>query len=78
MRLKANFAPWLFLFPALFIYLMVIVLPSLYSLVLSFFDWNGVSADKKFVGLGNYISLITEDTVFRTALKNNLIWLIAA
>lgn len=78
MRLKAKILPWLFLFPALFIYLMVIVVPSLYSLVLSFFDWNGVSPDKKFVGLGNYIYLLTEDNVFQTALKNNLIWLVGS
>ena len=57
---------------------MVIVVPSLYSLVLSFFDWNGVSPDKKFVGLGNYIYLLTEDNVFQTALKNNLIWLVGS
>ncbi|GIP57093.1 sugar ABC transporter permease [Paenibacillus woosongensis] len=74
MKLKA-WKPWTFLLPALLIYLAVIVAPSLYTLQLSFYKWNGISPDKQFVGLQNYIYLLTEDTVFQTALKNNVLWL---
>lgn len=67
--------PWLFLLPALIIYLTVIFVPSLYTLFLSFFSWNGVAPHKDFVGLDNYIDLFTKDTVFPRALKNNLQWM---
>lgn len=77
MRLKA-WKPWTFLLPALLIYLVVIVVPSLYTLQLSFYRWNGISPEKTFVGLQNYVYLLTEDTVFGTALRNNVLWLIGS
>ncbi len=73
-----RWKPWFFLMPALLIYLIVILFPSLYTLFLSFFSWNGVSPDRKFVGFENYIYLFTKDTIFPTALKNNLLWMIGS
>lgn len=70
--------PWLFLLPALLIYLTVIFVPSLYTLYLSFFNWNGVTPDKEFVGLQNYVDLIVKDSVFPRALKNNLLWMLGS
>lgn len=66
--------PWLFVAPALIIYLTVIFCPALYTLYLSFFEWNGVATDKVFVGIQNYSALLTSDTVFLKALQNNLLW----
>ena len=73
--MKEKFKTGLLLFPALFIYIIVVVFPTVYSLFLSFCDWNGLGA-KKFVGLKNYIQLFTSDSVFYTALRNNIIWII--
>lgn len=73
--MKEKFKTGLFLFPALFIYVIVVVFPTVYSLFLSFCDWNGLGS-KKFVGFKNYIQLFTSDSVFYTALKNNIIWII--
>lgn len=73
--MREKFKTGLFLFPALFIYIIVVVFPTVYSLFLSFCDWNGLGA-KKFVGLKNYIQLFTSDSVFYTALRNNIIWII--
>ncbi|WP_068504363.1 carbohydrate ABC transporter permease [Paenibacillus kribbensis] len=70
--------PWLFLLPALIIYLTVIFVPAVYTFFLSFFSWNGVAPHKEFVGLGNYAELFTQDTVFMRALKNNLFWMIGS
>lgn len=82
-KVKLSFSmkkmkPWFFLLPALIAYLITIVIPSLYTLFLSFFQWNGVAPQKKFVGLGNYIMLLTKDETFLLALKNNVIWTIAS
>lgn len=72
---KSNFGAYAFLIPAMVIYLSVIVIPVLYSLIISLFKWNGV-AEMEFVGLGNYITLFTADATFLIALKNNLIWIV--
>lgn len=61
--------------PALAIYCFVVILSAVYSLFLSFFKWNGLGK-MKFVGLRNYVNLFTKDPVFKTALTNNLIWIV--
>jgi raffinose/stachyose/melibiose transport system permease protein len=73
MKINSFIKRSLFLLPALLIYLLIIVIPSIYSLYLSVFNWNGVGP-KVFVGLKNYIDLFVNDNVFITAAKNNIIW----
>jgi raffinose/stachyose/melibiose transport system permease protein len=73
-----SLKPWLFLFPAAFIYMAVVLVPSLNTLVLSLFKWNGASPVMIFVGWDNYVKLFTEDTVFKLALTNTLLWTIAS
>jgi raffinose/stachyose/melibiose transport system permease protein len=75
---RRRLLPWLFLAPALLIYTVVVVYPMVYSSYLSLFRWDGVSPTKVFVGFENYVTLITTNEVFWTALKNNAIWLVAA
>ncbi|UQZ86276.1 Lactose transport system permease protein LacF [Paenibacillus konkukensis] len=70
--------PWLFLTPALLIYLTVIFVPSLYTLYLSLFSWNGVAPHKEFVGLQNYADLLLNDSVFPRAIRNNLQWMVGS
>jgi raffinose/stachyose/melibiose transport system permease protein len=67
-------APWLFLAPAALIFAIVLVYPMAYSSWLSLFRWDGVSPDRLWVGLGNYVELFTRNRVFWIALKNNVIW----
>ena len=59
--------------PALLVYVAFLVYPAIYSIRLSFTDWDGLSPVKKFVGLGNYTKLL-HDPVVHTAVRNNLIW----
>jgi raffinose/stachyose/melibiose transport system permease protein len=73
-----RLSPWLFLAPALAIYTIVVVYPMVYSAYLSLFRWDGVAPTMVFVGLRNYINLVTQNDVFWIALKNNAVWLIAA
>lgn len=70
-----EWSSYAFLLPAGIIYLSVIVIPVIYSLFISLFKWNGI-AKMEFVGLDNYIKLFTKDTIFATALKNNLLWIV--
>jgi len=73
-----RFLPWLFLAPGLIIYSIVVVYPMIYSSWLSLFRWDGVAPTKVFVGLDNYVTLLTQNDVFWIALRNNAIWLVAA
>ncbi len=80
---KANqrrLAPWLFLAPGLAMFILYVIWPIGQSLLLSFYDWDGLyNRDGQFtgtyVGLGNYVEL-ADDPDFYTSLKNNVIWLV--
>lgn len=69
---KKNKWPYLFCLPFIAAYALFSLYPMLYSLQLSFFDWNGIGT-KTFVGLQNYITLFTKDPLFWKALKNTVI-----
>ncbi|HWL21178.1 MAG TPA: sugar ABC transporter permease [Bradyrhizobium sp.] len=47
--------------------------PIVFTIYLSFFDWNGMAPHKTFVGLRNYRYLVS-DRYFYTALFNNVKW----
>lgn len=68
--------PWLaavFLLPALALLGALVVYPIGYSVYRSFFDASG----NGFVGLDNYTEMFSDDAT-KTAVKNNIIWLILA
>lgn len=58
-----------FLLPPLLLYGIAVLLPILQSLVLSLFSWDGIT-DMVFVGLDNYVKMLTRDDVFWTAFRN--------
>ncbi|MER7489927.1 sugar ABC transporter permease [Streptomyces sp. NPDC126497] len=63
----------LFLLPALLLLGALVVYPIGYSVVRSFYDQSGDG----FAGFDNYRALFTDDGI-RTALKNNVIWVVFA
>lgn len=65
--------PVMFLLPSLSIYLVFTFGTLIYSFILSFTDYDGLSASFNFIGFTNYIKLF-KDATFYTALKNNIIW----
>ena len=66
----------LFLLPALILFLVFFILPVGYVLVMSLFDWNGITTPS-FTGFSNYIALF-HDKVFLRSIRNNLIWAAAS
>lgn len=48
-----------------------VIIPIVYAFILSFQEWNMLSPDKDFVGLGNYERMLS-DSVFFLSLKNTL------
>ena len=75
-RNKQNLG-WFFVSPWVFGFVSLTVLPLLYSLYLSFHDWNMFSTPK-FVGLKNFQLLFDQTSIygdaFYAALSNNLIY----
>ncbi|WHA43449.1 carbohydrate ABC transporter permease [Agrobacterium larrymoorei] len=73
-RNQQKLAPWLFLAPGMLMFLIYVLIPIFESIWISFHDWDGLG-EKVWIGLGNYVELLGDDT-FYVALKNNVIWLV--
>jgi ABC-type sugar transport system permease subunit len=54
---EEKLAGWLFVAPSLIGFMAFLAGPLLYSLVMSFFNWNG-SSQMEFIGLDNYINTL--------------------
>ena len=64
---------FLFLLPALILFVGILVAPLISSVYHSFFEWNGIGT-KKFIGLDNYKLLFTgEEVPILKAIKNALL-----
>ena len=59
------------------IFAAVIIIPFLYGLYLTFTSWDGVSANKPFVGIANYLSTFS-DAAYWQALGRTLIYSLIA
>ena len=73
-RNQRSLAPFLFLAPGIFMFLVYVIIPIFQSINISFYEWDGLG-EATYIGFGNYIELI-DDEAFYTSLKNNVIWLI--
>lgn len=62
----------LFLAPSVVLLGMYVIYPIVDALRLSFFRWNGLTADATLVGLTNWRRLVS-DMIFWRALRNNLV-----
>ena len=62
------------LVPALAIYAVFALYPMLNVVILSFQKWNGLDANRQFVGMANYSAIFTRDPVFWVAFRNTVIW----
>ncbi|WP_313479958.1 sugar ABC transporter permease [Microbacterium sp.] len=66
---RSSISVLVFLLPPLLLYGIAVLLPIVQSLVLSFFRWDGIT-DMVFVGVDNYVKMLTRDDVFWTAFGN--------
>lgn len=67
-RREKRLTELLFLFPTVFAFLMVIVIPFILGIFYSFSNWDGVRANAQFVGLKNYATIFTEPAFLHAAL----------
>lgn len=76
-KLKKTGLVLLFVLPALFFYGTFNLFGIARTFYYSAMDWKGISANKVFIGLSNYIA-VAKDMNFWNALKNNLILVLAS
>lgn len=74
-KIKQKIPYYLLMAPAVILSTCVILIPSITTIISSFTDWNGVSKDMNYVGLQNYMELITNE-VFAKAFSNNCKWML--
>lgn len=72
-KLAQRLNPFLFLLPALTIYVVFAIYPTYSVLEYSFTDWDGISPERNFVGLENYQRLFS-DKIFWEAFRNSFVW----
>ncbi|MGO4689184.1 carbohydrate ABC transporter permease [Glaciibacter sp. 2TAF33] len=72
---RRNAVNYLLVAPALVLSIVIVVIPGILTLLLSFSDWSGIGLDIKFIGVQNFQSILA-DPVFATSLTNNLKWLV--
>ncbi len=60
-RFQRRWAPYLFISPFFIGYAIFFLYPVLWALYLSFFQQIGIGAPAKWVGLGNYFKLLSDD-----------------
>jgi raffinose/stachyose/melibiose transport system permease protein len=70
-RTKDGLVIALFLAPALILFLLFVIYPIFRSVYFSTFNWNGLGPATKFIGIKNYVKILS-DSVFLLAIKNVL------
>jgi len=71
-------AGFMFASPGLFFFAMVVLVPFFYGFYLTLTDWNGVNAQKIFVGLSNYKTTISDPAFWNSMLLTlkYVIWVV--
>jgi raffinose/stachyose/melibiose transport system permease protein len=70
--LRDKKAYFIFVFFALLVFVLTVLVPIVWSLVYSLFEWDGISA-MEYAGLANYKKLINS-SIFWLTVKNNMIY----
>ena len=72
---KGGIRPWLFILPAAVVFAVFMFYPLIYTIYLSFFDWNMIKPVKEFVGLQNYLDIFTDPNIGKI-FGNTLIYIV--
>ncbi|MBM4761151.1 sugar ABC transporter permease [Bacillus sp. B15-48] len=62
---RKNWIPYLLLIPTIIIFAVFTFWPLLYTIYLSFFDWNMISPTKEFVGFQNYLNILADPKSYK-------------
>lgn len=65
---------YLYPLPALVLFVIFFAIPALQALQYALTNWDGYSASFDMVGVKNFVTIFTGDTLFRNAVRNNLVF----
>ena len=68
--------PWWFAVPALLLFAFVVLVPSARGVYYAFTDWDGLSPNFSFVGLGNFVEMVS-DPAAKQAVAHTLVIAVA-
>lgn len=70
--------PIIFMIPYFCFYFSFFIYPTLYAFFISLTDWDTVAgtANRKFVGLANYVKIFTRDKLFFKSLSNTFLFMV--
>ena len=71
---KRHVVPYLFILPAFIIHACIVTIPSLSTLVMSLYDWNGMG-NATFIGLDNFKEIM-KDPLVKLSIVHNVQWLL--
>lgn len=57
---KQQLSNYIFILPMVILFLGLVVYPLIYNIIISFYEWNGISIEKTFNGIQNYAAVIKE------------------
>ena len=66
--------PWLYLAPTLLFIFLLVLVPLITGVSYAFYDFDLISGTKQFVGLDQFIRILSEDALFTKSLINTLFW----
>lgn len=72
---KNKKAIFIFTAPAIILYTFVVIYPLCKTLIMSLYDWNGITSilNTEFIGLGNFVEMFHDD-IFYVSLGNGIIY----
>lgn len=70
MRLKSTLENYLFVSPAVIIFIIFYVIPFIWVFQLGMYEWDGILPTKVFVGLGNFKEIFFGDKIWWLSMKN--------
>ena len=73
LRKKNDWQAYLFILPLMLLSFILIYYCIIYTIGISFTDWNGISLEMNFVGMKNYSNMLSDKT-FWIATFNNIIF----
>ena len=72
-RVSEALAPYIYVFPALAVFILFKGYPTIHNLYLTLFSWDGISPEKLYVGAKNYLDMLGDYVLWR-ALANTAIY----
>ena len=62
---RHEWTNYLFILPIFILFAVFIVYPIVYNILISFYEWSGVGAEKLFVGLQNYKTVFSGKVIYK-------------